>query len=162
MNLSKSAIELIDKFKDSPWFVAVGNPLEDETAVSVESWAQAMELCLSDDWEDTRWDAENGLTGVLDRDHCDRYQEWNDIIDAINSQLLTHIKSIAKKTIKEHGLPSDFSQFMIHTTRLACMEAQYSDILAPGFFSEMGSWYLVGHLPCGLTGKFPDGKLLVF
>ena len=162
MKLRKTTLDTIDKLIAAPWFVAVGEPLDDKSVEAVHSWKEAMQLCLSHQWDDCWIDANNGITQTLDRDHRQRYQDWNNIVDAIDPHLVKPIQTIAKKAIREHNLPKGFAQVLVSSTRVACVESQYSDILAPGFYSEIASWYLVGRLPCGLTEEYPNGKSLIF
>jgi hypothetical protein len=160
--ISSRAIELIEKLIQAPWFQHVEMPLEAESAVHVYSWQQAMELCLSYEWEDICLDASNGLSEILDRDHTDRYQQWNKIVHEVDDRLKSAIESVARRTIAEHGLPEKFEWVLVNTACMACVEAEYSDIVPPAFFMEVASWYLAGHLPCGLTEKYPNGKLMIF
>jgi hypothetical protein len=161
--ISLRAIEMIEMLKNAPWFEHVGMPLEDDTAVPVYSWGQSMKLCLSYDWkDDVLIDARNGLSMILDRDHTKRYQDWNEIIDSIDECLKPAMEELAKLVIEDHDLPEEFKQVLVSTTRMACVEAEYSDIVPPAFFMEIAKWYIAGHLPCGLTEEYPNGKLMVF
>jgi hypothetical protein len=183
--ISSRTLELIEEFRKARWFENVGTPLGYETVVPVYSWEQAIEVALSDEWENTCLEAQNGLTMRLDQDFLDRYMDWNHHIDAINEVLLPIVDPVAIRTIEEHAdiekfhtrfkimlepgdpTPADhdsylFRQVLLSTTRMACMEAEYSDIVPLAFFSEMSAWYLAGHFPCGLTDEYPNGKLMVF
>ena len=156
-----------------------------DKAVAVYSWEQAVELALSDEWEIACLEASNGLSMCLDRDFRNRYQNWNLHIAAIDKILIPIIDPVAIRTIREHQdvslinkrfklirdeddpPPAEhesflFRQVLLSTVSLACMEAEYSDLLPLAFFSEMSAWYLAGHFPCGLTDEYPNGKLMVF
>jgi hypothetical protein len=160
--ISTKTIQLIEKLKGAPWFQQVGEPVEDESVLPIYTWREAMKLCLSLEWENTCLDAENGLSGILARDHRAQFQKWNMIVHAINERLQPTMEDVAREAIRQHELSGDFTQVLVSTTRMACVEMEYSKLLPPAFFSEIASWYLVGHLPCGLTGKYPDGILIVF
>lgn len=160
--ISQRTLDLINDLMQVPWFRHVGQPLPYDTAVQVETWDRAMALLLSNEWEIARLDARNGLTGLLNRDHTMRFQSWNKHIRAIDDHLKEFIAEVASDAIEKHRLPPEFAHVLLDTTRMACMEEEYSDLLQPAFFSEVASWYGVGHLPCGLTGKYPEGKLFVY
>ena len=44
----------------------------------------------------------------------------------------------------------------------ACHESEYADVYPPSLNTQMASWYLRGHFPCGYEGHWPSGKLVVY
>lgn len=155
--ISSQTIELIEKFKQAPWFENVGKPLEDDSVVPVNTWDVAMKLCLSYDWrDDVLLDAKNRLSIILERDHRKRSQDWNKIGDEVDDRLNSPMEKVARSIIADRGLPKEFEWVIVYTTGMACIEAEYSDIVPPAFFMQLASWYLAGHLPCGMTGKSPQ------
>lgn len=155
LTLSLRVIKLIEKLKQAPWFLRVGMPLEDDSVKAVESWEQAMRLCLSWDWEDDCLEARNALSVTLARDHRKRFQDWNKIVHAVDDHLTSAMENVARRAIAEHSLPEKFEWVLVNMTCMASVEAEYSDIVSPAFFTKLAHWCLAGHLPCGLTEKRP-------
>ena len=44
----------------------------------------------------------------------------------------------------------------------ACIEMEYADLCPPGFYTNLASWYVKEHFPCGWQGVFPQGMLIVY
>jgi hypothetical protein len=42
------------------------------------------------------------------------------------------------------------------------LEAEYADVYPPTFYASQAYWYLKGHFPCGWSGAFPAGKVIVY
>lgn len=180
--ISDRTEELIEAFSTCNWFQNVGTPPGHDTVEQVHGWKQAITMFHSLDWENNCLEARNGLTMRLDRDFRDRLQSWNEQIKAIDRRLIPIIDPVAIRTVEEHPecdeLRDTFKIFwernpkpheslkfrhtLLSTVSMACMEAEYSDVIPLAFFSEMSAWYLAGHLPCGLTDEYPNGKLIIF
>jgi hypothetical protein len=178
--------DLIDEFGRCPhWFGFIGDPPGYDTVEQVDSLEAAIKMYHSTEWDDTCLEARNGLTMRLDRDFPGRLEDWNKFVREIDSLLIPFIDPLAFAFIEAHPevprlrdtfkhirltdqpkpKPHEclkFRQTLLSTTRMACMEAEYSDVIPLAFFSEMSAWYLAGYLPCGLSDEYPIGKLIVF
>jgi hypothetical protein len=64
--------------------------------------------------------------------------------------------------VEAHGLPEIFEDTVRWDILHVCMEAEYADVSPPGFFASQAYWYVQVHFPCGWTGSFPDGKLVLY
>jgi hypothetical protein len=160
--ISARTLELIERLKHAPWFERVGQPIADETVVQVAGWRDAVALALSSEWQLARLHASNDLSGFLAREHRQRFFLWNKIVCEIDQYLQRAIADVARRVTREYALPQEIGRLLDSTACLACVEAEYSDLVPPGFFSRIAEWYLKGHFPCGLTDKYPKGKLMVF
>lgn len=184
--ISDRTLELIEEFRRCQhWFGQLGAPPIYDTVVQAESLVSALRMYHSTRWRNICTEASNGLSMRLDRDFLDRYSSWNEHVSSIDEVLVPIIDPIVLEFIDAHpeidGLRETFKlwrdpdepvpqpheclifrQTTLSALRMACLEAEYSDIIPLAFFSEMSAWYLAGHLPCGLTDEYPNGKLVIY
>jgi len=143
------------------WFSRVG-VVDTTDARVVSSWAEAIALCSTIDWENFLIDRANDFRDRLMATSVRDYNRWN--------SLAIPVKSVAERMIveKTHGivralrLPPEF----VHRVRAdlihMAIELEYSQICPPGFFASQGGWYVRGHFPCGWEGAFPEGRLIIY
>lgn len=160
--ISPNAMSLIEQFKQTDWFCHVGQPMTAPHVAVVKSWAEAGKSCASLKWEHTRLDARNDLSMALDERFTDRYQAWNDIIEGIDERLMPTMEAVVERVSRRYGLPPQFARFVKSDARMACVEADYADLVPPGFYMRLAAIYLDGHFPCGWRGRWPKGKVVVF
>lgn len=154
-------IATLDKLASVNWFRNVGE--KDQTMVQyVQSWDEAYISCSSTDWENLTLEATNQLRERIKENNADRFIEWNDIVRTVKP---------FSESLSEEKTRGIFSNNEIHQVVLSCvkwdilhlcMEAEYSDIVEPAFFSSLSYYYFNGHFPCGFSGSFPDGRFIVY
>lgn len=64
--------------------------------------------------------------------------------------------------VEQHNLPEGFVAQVQWDILAIAMEAEYSDVVEPGLYSQLAKWYLAGRFPCGWQGEFPEGRVIVF
>lgn len=161
-SISKSSEDLIQKLRQNDWLRCCGLPPnpEDKDLYFFVSKTEAARSLLSKAWDDALIDAGNGCSSVLPQDQL---QKWNDITASVNEAVRESADIASNKVAELLGLPIKKVSWLIETTiAMACMELEYEGYLKKGFFAEICHIYLHGRLPCGLTEKFPNGKLIVF
>ncbi|KAA3509177.1 hypothetical protein CPJ18_23250 [Agrobacterium rosae] len=107
-------------------------------------------------------EATNQLRERIKEIDVKRLNEWNAVVRIV--------KPFAE-ALSEEKTSGIFSDNEIHQVILGCvkwdilhlcMEAEYSDIVEPAFFSSLSYYYFNGHFPCGFSGSFPDGQFIVY
>jgi hypothetical protein len=92
----------------------------------------------------------------------ERLQLWNGAVGEVKRITRPFVGRKIAAVVRENNLPEIFGIQVNHDILGACMEAEYADVCPPGFFTNIGGWYLRGHFPCGWWGMFPQGRLVVY
>jgi len=159
--LTSRGMTMVQKLQAAVWFQSMGNPLNDDSVIIIDSLAKGIKLFLSYDWDDTLLYARNELSSFLFKHHNKRYQKWNKIVEATDGYFYNDMLKHTKYIVSENEKQERFHVNLMNTLRGACLEAEYSDLNPPLFFNKLVDWYIVGRLPCGIE-YYPDGKLKVY
>lgn len=155
---TKSVIADLERIR---WFKNVG--LQDVPKVIVlSSWVDALEHSTSLEWENFTLEFLNQYREHLAAVAPSRWEQWNDLVDEMNDALEPVITRATKLTAESNNLPATFYEQVHSDFVRVCMEVEYSDIRPPIFFSGLAHYYARGHFPCGWSGPYPTGKLIVF
>jgi hypothetical protein len=143
-------------------FGRVGDSVEDDGIVQVATWRDAIKAHESVHWQYWMENERNRLTSELHKTCRERYNvTWNVIVN--------ECRDIVSECVREALLR--FSVIPgIDSVRInaewnilgALMEAEYSDVISPGFFTDVVTWHFAGHYPCGRDDRFPKGRLLIY
>lgn len=149
------------------WFQSCGQPLPQSLpfpVAQVSGWSQALSLCSDQAWEDVTLEARNRLTEFLHTRHRDAYQQWNHIAAAAKSRIDAPVCDLIWRPFAERqGLGKAFTDAVSWDVLAAVMEHAYRDCSGrPTFFLQLLQVYRTGHFPCGWSGDWPDGMLLVW
>jgi hypothetical protein len=128
-----------------------------------KSWMDAMAHSVSASWSNALIEGLNVLSdGVLSRSN-EAYQHWHSFDTEIRPVVLDLAKEKTKLLMQSQGLPDTFMYTVFAGFLGIAMEAQYADLVGPGFYSTVVlDVFLKGHYPCGWKGEFPEGKLVVY
>src|SRR5262249_10203759 len=130
----------------------------------VRSWSDAVESCADGEWENTQLEAQNQLTEWLHHHDPRNYQNWNTLVAEHKSAVLTQLaEDVWSPYQQSHGLDLVVVQCLQWDVLCALMENSYlSSKHACFFFLELLSVYESGHFPCGWSGEWPVGQLVVY
>ena len=154
-------IATLDRLEKASWFSRVGINEGSSTAV-VATWPEAIDRCDSSAWEDLQLGALNQYCECIARRSNERLQLWNDTVREVKKISRPLVGRKIAAVVREHTLPEIFKICVNWDITGFCMEAEYADLCPPGFFTNLGHWYLNGHYPCGWWGVFPQGKLVIY
>jgi hypothetical protein len=154
-------IATLDRLEKASWFSRVGVNEGSCTAV-VATWPEAMDRYDSSAWDDLQLEALNQYRECIARRSRERLQLWNDTVREVNEISRPLVDRKIATVVREHALPEIFKICVNWDIGSFCMEAEYADLCPPGFFTNLGHWYLNGHFPCGWSGVFPQGKLVIY
>lgn len=158
---------LAARIRTAPWFARCGEPFSSAVSVPVEtvgSWAAALAACAAPARETAQLEAGNQLSAWLSRHARDRYREWNDLIRRHQAEVVTPLTERVLRPVAEaRGLDPVFVGAVEWDILHALMENSYLDTGHRAFFFlELLTVYEAGHYPCGWSGDWPEGRLLVF
>lgn len=164
MDMDKSFVR---ELHNIAWFSACGQPFAVPlpfSAEQVSSWEQAITLCSSQAWEDVTLDARNRLTEFLHSRHRDEYQRWNGIAVSAKELVISSLCDTSWRPFAEsRSFPKSFLDSASWDVLGAVMEHEYRNCKGrPDFFLQLLQVYRAGHFPCGWSGRWPGGRLLVW
>lgn len=154
-------IATLDKLEAVTWFEKVGVK-EFVNVLHVGSWQEAMRAAASPNWEDLTLEMANQLREKILKVDKKRFEEWNEAVTTIKkfSNALVFDKTFA--VLAEFSLGNPFLHSVQWDILHLCMEAEFGDIVEPGFYHAIAFYYLKGHFPCGVSGDAPDLIQVVF
>lgn len=155
----------LEELENANWFVNVGKPYPSEdldTLIYVKTWKEAIGWCSSQYWDDLNLEAYNQYRERLFERSRERLRLWNEIVVEIKQYSIPLVERKTEQIIKKNKLPKVFNDCVQWDILGVCMEAEYADIYPPGFYASQAFWYVNGRFPCGWSGEFPQGKLVIF
>lgn len=167
MLLQPATQATLQQLRDSEWFSRLGQFTinEGEIVVPVEivsSWAEAIECCSADEWNWMLLESANMLRRKLMQTSMNEFRMWNMRIEKVKTVAVPFVNAKISATKKEFGLPEAFDATVNAQILMVLMEAEYSQIIEPGNFSKLAFWFVNGHFPCGWSGEFPKGDLIIY
>lgn len=149
------------------WFAHCGEPLRlnlTMDVLQVKTWSQALEVCKTSDSDNASLEAQNQLTGYLAKQYPDLYRTWNDFVKDYKSRIIAPL-TIQKilPFCSQNNLDIEVMYSVQWDILGALMENTYMSIHHRAFyFLELLMMYEEGHFPCGWSGAWPQGKLVIF
>jgi hypothetical protein len=143
-------------------FGRVGEPVDDDRIVQVATWKDAIKAHESVYWQHWILEERNRLTMALHKHARARYSatfgkvtdECEGIVREVVSKSLARFSSVPGiDTVKTNAEWNVLG---------GLMEAEYSDIVPTGFFTEALHWHFQGHYPCSRDDTFPKGRFLIY
>ena len=167
MQLDLSIIAELEHF---PWLQSCGKDLPGELVrvQKAPDEAQARILFESDDWADSRTEAQGDLTGYLSKHHYNEYGGyWNNLVKEATKLVESAALGAIQSALLHRGWPEDMSKPIIVDLTRAVLECSYRAKFrkAPVFFGTVLAIYKSGHLPCGWSGEmsqWPTGAIIVY
>ena len=161
--LSHLTLTTLRELDAASWFSRVGIP-DFKTVLMLSNWTEAMQWCGMLEWENLRLEVCNQYREELLRRSESRLNLWNTIVQAARAEIQPRAEAWTAKVVKEHELPKRFVDDVRWDMLNLLMEAEYDDIMEPGFYTRLAFWYVKGHFPCGYEHYPPraDSRLVVF
>lgn len=159
--MKEQTLATLRKLEQADWFSAVG-VIDTDAAIVLHSWKEAAESCSSPLWRDLLLEASNRYTEKLASRSKERFSHWNMIVREIKKITVPLVAIKTERVIAENKLPKTFQNTVNWDILHIAMESEYSDVYSPGFFASQGYWYVRGRFPCGWSGSFPNGKLIIY
>ena len=159
--MNSRTLATLEQLKAVDWFSSVG--LRDSDAVIVlNTWEEANGSCSGADWVALCNEAANHYRTRVAERSPDRLARWNELAREVKAITVPMVIAKTQQLVQEGKLLARSVDSIQWDVLHVGMEAEYADVFPPGFFASQAFWYLKGHLPCGWSGEFPRGKLVVF
>jgi hypothetical protein len=159
--IQPATIAVLDDLESVEWFRNVGRA-RSERARSVSSWNEARRYLHSGASENVRIEASNKRRArVLEKSPA-AYDEWNERLHMIKPIVTALVLEKALPFAKRHGWPDRALDVVRYDILGLAIDADYSDLVGPSIYSELGHWYRAGHFPLGWEGSTRDGALVVY
>ena len=151
----------LQELRQSEWFRNVG-VRDTQRADVLSSWDEAVESCASPDWEDLCLEAANQYRERLAEASRAEFARWNDVDGLVKPAAVSLVREKASSVVAAHQLPKVFVDTVEWDVLHLLMECEFADVHPPGFYASQAYWYANGHFPCGWSGEFPQGRLIIF
>jgi len=152
---------LLEALQKAHWLSRAGIP-DALDVIVLASWQEALAFRALPAWEDLRLEIANQLRERIEERSRERLLKWNEIVISLKKTVIPLLSAKISPAVRQHGLPKAFEGSVQWDILHACMETEYADVCAPGFYTNLASWYIKGHFPCGWQGAFPQGMLIVY
>jgi len=136
---------LLDSLSMIPWLSRAGEPIPDRDVKQVRTWAEGRAYQLKDAWTNA------SFADGIDSAH----PAW----DAGYDRALRIVSSLpANHTFRDGVSVADGVAFDVAAAASALAHGRTDDF----FLTTIMEWYRRGHWPCGWSGHYPDGHLVVY
>lgn len=156
-DMQARTIATLQQIESISWFSQVGQNLE-EDVVACSSWELALKYAAQLRWENYKYQKAGDLSEALMRQDRNRYRKWNSTVRELKAALEAKVFPAVRAYQHAQGLPDlllhEVQWDMLHVL----LEAEYSDVIEPGFYTDHAFWYFQGHFPCGWESK--EGNFL--
>ena len=129
----------------------------------VNSEAKAAKMIKSIKWENTCLEARGDFTEFLCKNYKELYNKnWNVVVRQVKNEYMNEIKVKIERNWKNEKSRQGILDDVSFNSITLFMLDFYSECYQSEFFDKMLAIYLSGHLPCGWSGEYPDGKFFVY
>ena len=155
------------RIRGIPWLSRCGKEASWNLSVPVRrvaSWREAVRTSDGDQWENVELEAQNQLTVWLTLHAPDDYRRWNDLVEEHKAQVVLPLVSETLTPLVRRLGVDEVVLYSIRWDILGALMANsymYTGHRAY-FFLELLLVYEMGCFPCGWSGKWPSGELLVY
>lgn len=144
------------------WLSQLGNPITQDNVIIEKNLNKVNEYISSIEWEDLTLEESNNINSYLyNKNLFNEQDEWDTIAEIgrafISNKVIPNIPDINE--INREYLINDISWNLLHFI----IESYYKrkNVINSNFFSKLFELYRQGRLPCGWSGDFPKGKLII-
>jgi len=161
MEIKESFIKLI---MECDWLRNCGR--ESDLGFEVEyvkSRSKVEKLIKGIKWENVCLETGGDFTEFLHKNHKEDYNRyWNEIVVRVKKEYIIIISEAIEIALVEFkDKDSIMSDIKFNLVTLFMLNF-YSEYYSSDFYNKMLSIYLSGHLPCGWSGNYPEGKFIVY
>lgn len=153
--------ELLLELEAQECFSRLGKAHNDHSVRTARDWQEVTESINNPYWEDVTLEAANQIGLAIQSISRSDYRRWNSLVHLLKPTILPMIERKIERFRNDRSfkvIEGCVQWDILHW----CLESEFSDFNPPGFFQELGHWYLKGHLPCGWEGQYPEGRLIVY
>ena len=159
--MHERTVSTIAELDDTDWFGNVGR-VDSQNAIFLSSRGDAVLSCSNEEWDALTQEAANQYTSKLMQADAQQFKKWNVLVQEVKEATVPLVLKKTLAVVEANNLPKVFIDTVQWDILHLCMEAEYAEIIPPGFYASQAYWYTRGHFPCGWQGHFPKGKLVVF
>ena len=152
---------ILRDLKTLEWFHAIGQPIHGDVTTAA-TWSDAVKHLSGHQWQKIKLEWRNELTLWLHLHHCARFQQWNELVTALNPHFMPIVERNVDRAVADETLRKAVRDAANWDILHLLMEAEYSDLREPKYYAALGLVYLDGHLPCGWDSKHSGGRIIVY
>jgi hypothetical protein len=130
-------IATLEHLDETEWFTRVGLRGDITEARVPSSWQDAIDHSSSIDWQNIRLEAANQLRERILDASKERFVLWNNIAGEVREVVIPLVTRKIEAVVRENDLPPTFDHPVRWDILHISMEAEYADIVAPGFYARV-------------------------
>lgn len=156
IKLHERTLEAAEMVKRTKLFENVGKAITGDNVIQVLSWKEAIEASNSQDWDYASIESINLCRDALIKSDRERYRQWNKIVFTIKRVLKEKFEEVQK--IQSKDVFKNVEWVLMNYL----VEKEYEDLYPSGYNQDWVNWYFKGHHICGWSGRFPEGRLVIY
>lgn len=153
-DLRSELADYLRTFEEADWLANTGKPLSDSGVTNVDIPPKG-----DSNWVYLQVAMQNGLTNLLVDEkgyHHGCLQVYYDqLMPFIANLTQSKLASVPSAVFDERNEPSGLIM-------LACIEKYFAELIPNGDAVAWAQWLTRGRVPCGWSGQYPDGQLVVW
>ncbi|QDT65181.1 hypothetical protein [Calycomorphotria hydatis] len=162
VEFSPASQATLEQLEDGNWFSSVGQPVAGDEVRVLSSWEEAITQGGSASWIQRKLDALSTLRFELMQNDSAHIDRWEEILQAVEITAVDVAHWHCYPLIENEGVPEELLDLVVQDVRGMLFEAEFSEIITPGFHAGLGYWYLNGHFPCGVNETQTGTQVLVY
>lgn len=154
----------IKKILECEWLRNCGSEFDLGFEVEyIKSRSKAEKLIKSMKWENVCLETGGDFTVFLHKNHKEDYNKyWNEVVIRIKNEYISIISEKIEIAVAEFNDKEAILNDMKFNLITLFMLNFYSEYYSSDFYNKMLKIYLSGHLPCGWSGNYAEGKFIVY
>lgn len=114
-------------------------------------------------WENICLEERGNFTAFLHINHNEDYNKfWREMVRKIKSEYISVISESLEVALQDNKDKDSIIIDIKSNLVILFMLNFYSEYYKSDFYDKMLEIYLSGHLPCGWSGNYPEGKFIVY
>lgn len=129
----------------------------------IKSQSKIKNLINGIKWENVCLEENGDFTAFLHMNHKEDYNKyWNEMVVKIKKEYISAISESLEIALDEFKGKDSIMVDIKANLVILFMLNFYSEYYNSDFYDKMLEIYLSGHLPCGWSGNYPEGKFIVY
>ncbi len=156
--------EFIKQIQECRWLQSCGTAEDlgfEVTYIKPQSKAEKKLCSLS--WENICLEAYGDFSSYLCKNHkADFNKYWNETVKKIKQEYINPMSATLENAVSGFNAKENILNNIRFNLVMLFMAEFYSEYYRCDFFDNMLKIYLSGHLPCGWSGRYPNGMFYVY
>ncbi len=158
--LTQTTHDLISRLASVPWLIRLGQPDTGRDVTILPDWETAMKYCAHQSWVYVLMESRNALCSLIHGRDKEAFQDWSNRVKEVKVALGPMPRERLSDGAQRQSLdiPKPVFDTVEWCLLMACMELEYAALEPPRFYEATTDALLAGHLVCGWSGTYTEGR----